>query len=265
VLYWPLQAIVHLGPLAPFAAVGVARWSPNEPARRRLALCWLAVPAATFCAVATRNETYFLMFALPMVFFATVGLQLWLERRLPATWMAGTGALVFVALCWKLCDPVRSAVATLAGDLRAVSPPSAAGVLAVAALGAMTAGLWTLARGRHGRRLARVALGIVVLHPLYGCALLLRPQDAEWHEVRRAIAPTRTGRTLDLTGDTSYKARIYARMIEFEAKRSERRSSFAPGCVVTQDEALATSLAHRYPERQEHGDLVLLCDCCSHE
>ncbi len=258
VLHWPLEAIVHLGPLAPFVVLGLARWRPAEPAVRRLALCWLAVPALVFCLVATRNDTYFLMFVLPVVFFAAVGLQLFLERRIPPAWVTATGAFVFVALCWKLVEPLRSGIGGLAGDLRALELPGSAGVLAVAALAGLSLGFLALARGRHGRTVVVAALGAVVLSPIHGCSRLVAPETPEWHGVRRALHAEETGRTVDLAGESSPKARFYQRAIEFDARGADA-SDPAPDCVVTEDEATAASLGGRYPERQEHGDLVLLC------
>jgi 4-amino-4-deoxy-L-arabinose transferase-like glycosyltransferase len=258
VLYWPLEAIYHLGPLAPFAVLGLRSWMPAEPALRRVALCWLAVPALAVCLVATRNDTYFLMFVLPVVFFAAVGLQLLLERRIPPRRAAATAAFVLVALCWKLVEPLRQAVEALAGEVRAAALPGAPGLLAVAGLIALSLALLALARGRHGRALVVSALGAVVLSPIHGCARLVRPETPEWHGVRRALDAQHTGRTLDLAGDASHKAHFYQRAIAFDAGRGERRDS-TPDCVVTEDEARAASLAVRYPQRQEHGDLVLLC------
>ena len=258
ILHWPLEAIVHLGPLAPFTVLGLLRWIPSEPAQRRLALCWLAVPMLVFCLVATRNDTYFLMFVLPVVFFASVGLQLFLERRIPPSWVAPTAAFVLVALCWKLVGPLRSGIEDLARDLRAVSLPGAAGVLAVASLLGLILALVAVARGRHGRVLVVAALAAVALSPIHGCSRLVRPGTPEWHGVRRALDAAQTGRTVDLIGDASHKARFYQRAIEFDARRADLTPP-APRCVVTEDEALATSLGARYPQREEHGDLVLLC------
>lgn len=259
VLYWPLEAIVHLGALAPFAALGLWRWRPAEPALRRLALCWLAVPALVFCVVATRNDTYFLMFVLPVVFFAAVGLQLFLERRIAASEAAATGALVFVALCWKLVEPLRSGIEALAGELRAVALPSAASLLALAALLGLALALLAISRSRHARPVVLAALGAVALSPVHGCARLVQPETPEWHGVRRALDAGETGRTLEIVGEASPKARFYQRVIEFDGRHT-KGSAPAPDCVVTEDAALAARLQDRYPERQEHGDLVLLCE-----
>ncbi len=258
VLHWPLETVRQLGPLAPFAVLGLLRWTPADAAARRMALCWLAVPALTFCLVATRNDTYLLMFVLPVVFFAAVGLQLCLERRVPEPWVQTTAAFVFVALCWKVVEPLRAGIDVLAADLRALALPSSTAVLAVAVLAGLCLGLLALARSRHGRTLAVAALGAVVLSPIHGCSRLVTPETSEWHGVRSALDAGETGRTIDLAGNPSLKARFYQRAIAFDA-RDAGPARPRPTCVVTEDEGLAARLDDRYPERQEHGDLVLLC------
>jgi hypothetical protein len=100
------------------------------------------------------------------------------------------------------------------------------------------------------------ALGAVALGPIHGCSRLVLPETPEWHGVRRTLDAAETGRTVEIAGEASHKARFYQRAIELDARQ---QADSTPDCVVTEDEALAVSLAELYPERQQHGDLVLLC------
>jgi 4-amino-4-deoxy-L-arabinose transferase-like glycosyltransferase len=205
VLYWPHQIILRLGVFFPFVLLGLSRRAAesvlgNEA--RRFLLCWFFVPFGAFTLVATKFYPYLLLFLLPLVVFAALGIRMVL-RGLVSPSLAGRLAAGSVAcLLWSESPALHrnlESIASSASQGRFPSPaelgPVAAFALATSAA-LVLAGLAASALPEPRRRAwLNITLAVAVAAP--ALVLAVSPVvrgHASWRELRselRRISPDR--------------------------------------------------------------------------
>lgn len=197
-LYWPLQIVVRLAAFTPLAALGMSRRATSgalDAAGRRFLWSWLLVPFGLFSLSATTYHTYLLLFLLPLVVFAALGLDLWLAAGPTRAWLGWTIAAAIGAVVWAQTRPLQMAAEDVARALRGGAAPAPGEAVSLAAFAALVVALGlaaaALARGfdeARRRRVARWSLGALVLLPAFLMAWEpVGSGGAEWIALRRSV------------------------------------------------------------------------------
>jgi 4-amino-4-deoxy-L-arabinose transferase-like glycosyltransferase len=212
VFYWPHQILVRLGPFFPFLLVGLSREGTKtelgDGARRFLA-CWVLVPLFAFTIVATKFHPYVLLFLVPLVVFAALGIH--------ATWRgavrpAVAGALLpasLSCLVWSvsltLQRHLESVVAALDSGHLPPGPDLAPVVTFALGSGAAIAlGGFAARVTREGTRRARISRASVVAALLPALVLALVPLargHGSWRELRSELRRTTRDRVILICED----------------------------------------------------------------